>query len=315
MEFDVIEPKDHSFEEWLDKIEEFLSSYQVSERRGVERSAYETREGEIFFTQEDIADAWGEESVTYVVRGDHGGVIEARAPDSHLYLFADAFAGRNLRDLKDGGPIHVTRPSCVYGFEHNSKQLSKLHVGPIEGVYFLHQGEAEEYPLPTSYERLWDGGLVQVTQWIHNQASRIQEQKGILEAEGTHNLFTLDVTFSHPLIVTQLLEAVRSRNAIKAREQGRVLVELQNPTTDHIREICARMPREAEYYQRVSLKMSWGVDVPGQGRREVTYIGAEKRNMRPLIQVPALSSSRAFREALREHFRDYRVLRHEHSQR
>lgn len=314
MEFEVIEPKDHSFDEWLDKIEEFLAAYRSSAQRGEEPWTCETREGEIFFTQEDIADAWGEESVVYKVGGERGGVIEARGADTQLYLFADAFAGRNLRDLKDGGPIHISRPSCVYGFEHNSKQLSKLHAGPVEGVYFLHQGEPEEFPLPTSYERLWGGGLLQVTQWIHNQTGKIQEQKGIVDAEGTHNLLTLDITFSHPLIVTQLLEAVRSRNAIKAREQAHVVVELPNPTTDHIREICARMPTEAEFYTRFSLRMSWGVDVPNEGRREVTYIGAEKRNMRPLIHIPTLSSSRAFREAFKEHFKAYRVLRHDHAQ-
>jgi hypothetical protein len=315
MEFEVIEPKDHTFDEWLQKIEGFLSAYRTHERRGGERWLCETREGEIFFTQDDIADAWGEESLLYVVKGEQGGVIEARGPDTQLYMFTEDFAGRNLRDLKDGGPIHITRPSCAYGFEHNSLQLSKIHSGPIEGVYFLHLGEAEEYPLPTSYERLWGGGLLQVTQWVHNQVSRIQEQKQIINAEGTHNLLTLKATFSHPLMVTQLLEAVRSRNAIKAREQGYVHIELMNPTTDHLRDICARMPSDPEYYHKLSLKMSWGVDVVGVGRQEITYVGAEKRHMKPLIQIPTLSSSRAFRDACREYFSQYRVLRHEHAQR
>ena len=148
-----------------------------------------------------------------------------------------------------------------------------------------------------------------------NQVSRIQEQKQIINAEGTHNLLTLKATFSHPLMVTQLLEAVRSRNAIKAREQGYVHIELMNPTTDHLRDICARMPSDPEYYHKLSLKMSWGVDVVGVGRQDITYVGVEKRHMKPLIQIPTLSSSRAFRDACREYFSQYCVLRHEHAQR
>ena len=78
MEFDVIDPKDHSFDDWIHKIETFLNSYP-------EYQDYSVSEGELYFTRDDIADPWGEESMVYVIPGESGGLIELRGIEyAHL---------------------------------------------------------------------------------------------------------------------------------------------------------------------------------------------------------------------------------------
>ena len=314
MEFDVIDPKAHSFDEWLTMIDHFVEGY-VKDRS----ARYEKHEGGLYYAQDDIADIWGEESVLYVIEGDEGGIIEARDGDQNLYLYTDDFAGRNLKDSKEGHSFHLTRPRTVYGFKHSphpdKSEHSIFHGAPIDQVYFMHQGDSEEFVLPTSYERLWSktGGLQEIIQWVHNQAGRIQEQKGVSNVERSVNLFTLRVGLTHPALVTHLLEAVRSRNAISERDpQGRFVgIRLENPNSDHLRDIFAALPVEPEYFESISLNMSWGVELSeGEGRLEITYLGAEKRALRPIIHLPKKRTSKALRAAFKAHFKGYRLVKH-----
>jgi|GEM_PF-1452675 len=314
MEFDVIDPKKHSFDEWLTMVNDFLVDYTKGKR-----GAFTRKEGGVYYAQDDVADVWGEDSVLFEVGGEEGGVIEVRAGDEQIYLFTDDFAGRNLKDSKDGQTFHITRPRTVYGFNHSphpdKAEHSMFYGAPVDKVYFMHQGDSEEFVLPTSCERLWakSGGLQEIIQWVHNQSGRIQEQKGITNAERSVNIFQLKVGLTHPALVTHLLEAVRSRNAISERDpQGRYVgITLENPNSDHLRDIFNALPSEPEYFDSISLNMSWGVELSESGeRREVTYVGAEKRAMKPLIQLPRRRTSKALKSAFKGHFKGYRLIKH-----
>ena len=116
MIFDVIDPKEHSFGEWIEKVEAFLDSYGQH---------YERKDGDIYFTQDGIAEPWYEESILYKVSGPEGGMIELRGIDEKFYMFTENFAGRNLKDTKDGHQFNLVAPTSVYGFTHNN--LGKIH--------------------------------------------------------------------------------------------------------------------------------------------------------------------------------------------
>lgn len=314
MEFDVIDPKLHTFDEWLTMINSFIDEYCKKHHLSVTR-----REGGIYYAQDDIADVWGEDSVLFEISGEHGGIIEVRDGDENIYLFTDDFAGRNLKDSKEGHTFHITRPRTVYGFKHSphsdKAEHSTFYGAPVDKVYFMHQGDSEEFVLPTSCERLWskNGGLQEIIQWVHNQIGRIQEQKGITNVERSVNIFQLKVGLTHPALVTHLLEAVRSRNAISERDsQGcYVGITLENPNSDHLRDIFNALPTEPEYFDTISLNMSWGVEfMEGSERLEVTYVGAEKRSMRPMIQLPRKRTSKTLRDAFKKHFKGYRLVKH-----
>jgi hypothetical protein len=302
MEFDVIDPKDHSFQTWIGYIEGFLSNY----------SNYTKEEGIIYFTQNDIAEPWNEDSIVYQVEGDEGGLIEIRDGDSQIYLFAEGFAGRNLKDSKEGNQFQLQGPGTVYGFEHNSLNRSRFHLGPIGEIYFLHQGEGTHCPQPTPSDRLWQGTLIQAIQWIHNQVNRFQEQKRISSEFSTVNIFELDVSFTHPSAVNLVLERVRSRTYVKKRERQRIVIQLENPTFETLRDLFEAMPSGDEYYNDLKLLMSWGVENEEGERTLITYIGAEKRKLKPFIHIPRQKSAKSFREAFRAHFKGFRVDRQEY---
>jgi hypothetical protein len=305
MEFDVIDPKDHSFDDWIHKIETFLNSYP-------EYQDYSVNEGELYFTRDDIADPWGEESMMYVIPGESGGLIELRGVDRDIYLFAEEFAGRNLKDSKEGNQFQFKNPTAVYGFDHNSLGKSRFHKGPIKGVYFLHQGDLANHPQSTPAARLWGGVLSQAIQWIHNQVSRFQELKELNESEGPANTFELDVTFAHPASVGLVLEKIRFRQSIKERERKRIRIVLENPAFDTLRDLFDVMPCEDDQYETLKLKMVWGIEKPDGERSVVTYMGAERRFLKPLIHLPRQRCAKEFRERFREHFKGYRVDRQEY---
>ena len=56
MEFHVVDPKTHSYEEWLHRVESFLESYED----------VEVREGEVYSTSHDIAELWHDNRCRYV---------------------------------------------------------------------------------------------------------------------------------------------------------------------------------------------------------------------------------------------------------
>ena len=298
MIFDVIDPKEHSFNEWIDKIENFLGSYDPN---------YQREEGELYFCQDDIAEPWGEESILYTVPGPNGGKIELRGVDEQVYLFTEEFAGRNLKDTKETNFFHLVAPSCVYGFAHNNLEKSRFHKGPIQGIYFLYQGDRAEFPQSISYERLWGGVLIKAIYWIHNQVGRFQEQKKIVDIEQTQYRLEMDVEFQHPSAVNMVIENIHNRMAIKSRKDKRLVLDWRAPTFEHMKELFEGMPKVSEQYANLKIRIVWEAQFTEGGSQEVTYIGAEKRELKPLIHLPKTRTSKAFRDAFKSHFKGYRV--------
>jgi hypothetical protein len=315
MEFDVIDPKDHSFDEWLLQLEAFLDEYCRANK-----TRYDRLEGEVYFTHDEIADIWGEESVLYRVYGERGGYLEARGADEQVYLFIEEFAGRNLKDSKDGNTFHLTKPRAVYGFKHNTEgredKPSFFHGHTSKGVYFLHMREEEEFVLPISLDELKEtsGGLREIIQWVHNQTNKLQEQKNIAPGERQHHLLTLKATFTHPALSGNLIEALRSRTAVKERDdQGLIEIQLLNPNNDYLQDVFSKLPGEAEFVKDLTINMSWGVEYLEGERAEITYLGAEKRALRPLIQLPKKQTSQALKDAFKAYFKGYRVIKYNYT--
>ena len=303
MLFDVIDPKEHTFNEWIHKVETFLETYDPN---------YERLEGELHFNQDDIADPWGEESILYTVDGPKGGKIELRGTDDRFYMFTEEFAGRNLKDTKDGNQFHLVAPSCVYGFTHNNLSKSRFHDGPISGIYFLYQGERAEFPQATPLERLWGGVLLKAIYWIHNQVSRFQEQKRITDVEHTHYRLELEVEFNHKSAVNLVIDKVHNRTAIKKREDKTLVLAWKSPTFEQLRELFEGMPTEPLQYANLKLRVVWEANLVDGSIQEITYIGAEKRALKPLVHMPKMRTSKELREAFKAHFKGYRVDKQEY---
>ncbi len=298
MIFDVIDPKEHNFNEWLEKIEEFLESYD---------SGYQRLDGELYFTQDDISEPWGEESILYTVDGPDGGKIELRGADEQVYMFTESFAGRNLKDTKDGHQFNTVAPTSVYGFSHNNLNKSRFHLGPTQGIYYLYQGDRAEYPQPTSYDRLWGGLFLKSIYWIHNQVSRFQDQKKIHDVEQTQYRLELEVEFTHKSSVNLVIEKIHNRTSIKHREDKTLILAWRSPTFEQLRELFEGMPVEAQQYARLKVRVVWEALFAEGDPQEITYVGVEKRALKPLIHLPKLRTSKTFKEAFKKHFKGYRI--------
>lgn len=303
MIFDVIDPKEHSFNEWIDKVESFLDSYGQT---------YERQDGELYFTQDDIAEPWQEESIVYKVDGPEGGVIELRGCDEGFYMFTEDFAGRNLKDTKDGHQFNLVAPTSVYGFTHNSLDKSRFHHGPTHGVYFLYQGDRAECPQATTLERLWGGLLLKATYWIHNQVGRFQDQKQIQEVEQTQYRLELEVEFTHKASVNLVIDKIHNRTSIKERNDKRLTLAWRSPTFEQLRELFEGMPSEAQQYAHLKLRVIWEAHFLEGEAKEITYIGAEKRALKPMIHLPKNRTSKVFKEAFKNHFKGYRIDKQEY---
>ena len=304
MIFDVIDPKDHTLDEWIGMVEDFLNSYNDDD--------YERLEGELYFTQDDISEPWGEESILYTVLGDTGGKIEVRGTDAQVYMFTEEFAGRNLKDTKDSYQFHLWSPNAVYGFSHNNLGKSRFHEGPINGIYFLYQGERAEFPQSTQYERLWGGGLLKAYNWIHQQINRFLGQRIHEEVDHIQQRLEMHVEFTHPASVNASLDLLPNRAAIKRRSDKILEVSWTSPTFDQLREFFEGLPTEEANYHKLHVRLVWEAVLVEGGLREITYLGAEKRNLKPLIQLPRHRCSKSFREKFKAHFKGYRVDRQDY---
>jgi len=69
MEFFVVDPKEHNFDQWAAKIREFLKE---------EKLKYSEEDGEIYYQGDDIAAAWDENSILFKIKGPLSGLIELR---------------------------------------------------------------------------------------------------------------------------------------------------------------------------------------------------------------------------------------------
>lgn len=302
MIFDVVDPKEHTFDEWITKVEEFLQHYPEFERK----------EGDLYFTQDDVVDPWGEDSILYTVPGEEGGKIELRDGDDKVYLFVEEFAGRNLKDSKEGSQFHLCAPTTIYGFSHNSLGSSRFHEGPIHGVYFLYQGERAEYPQPITFERLWGGALFKAIYWINAQTNRLQDQKIKGEVDQVKQRFDLSVKFTHPALVNLVLEKIPNRMAIKEWGEGALNISWESPTLDQLKEFFECMPVEEASYEHLQMRLVWEASFEDAPPQEVTYLGVEKRKLKPFIHIPRIRSSKTFREHFKSHFKGYRVDRHDY---
>ena len=302
MIFDVIDPKDHSFEEWITKVEDYLSTYDN----------YDRTEGEIYFTQDDVAEPWGEDSLLYSVEGAEGGMIELRAGDQAVYMFVEEFAGRNLKDTKEGNQFHLSAPNAVYGFTHNSLGRCRFHEGPIRGVYFLYQGDRAEFPQSISFERLWNGALFRAIYWINVQTNRLQDQKIKTEVDHVKTRLEMNVEFTHPALVNLVLEKIPNRMAIKEWGDGVLNISWESPTLDQLRDFFECMPTEDASYSRLHLRFVWEAFFENGESQEVTYLGVEKRSLQPIVHLPRTRCSKSFREGFKSFFKGYRVDRQDY---
>ena len=137
MEFFVVDPKQHAYSDWTDKVREFL---------GGESMNFNESQGEIYYLGDDVATPWAEDSVLFTVDGDEGGLIEVRDRDENFYVFIDDLDLFDEREVTDSIGFRGVRMGPLYGFRWNSRSSCRFHAGPSVGNHYFCKDDERDVP-------------------------------------------------------------------------------------------------------------------------------------------------------------------------
>lgn len=320
MEFYVVDPKDNDYHHWASRIRTFLDEQQF---------AYTEAVGELYYLGDDIAAPWDEESILFTIEGDDGGVIELRDVDRHFYAFADDLDLFDAREVREAvGYSGDRQVGAVYGFEWNNGKGCRFHLGPWkskgedeeetedaeaegegEGCNFFTDASTGDYPPVLPLEDVW-ALFFRSIYWLGNNTSRLQDLKNI-NVEKVYMDFEAVVEFSHPASLDGLNELLaeeegyeRSRAGLRATFRDRDLAWIQR--------FVSLLPTEEEDFEKALFRAVWRGQSSG-AEREVFYVGVERRNLRPFIQMPYHRTSKTLLERFRTHFKGHRIDRQEYN--
>lgn len=298
MEFYVVDPKDHSYDEWTERVRAFLREEALS---------YEEARGELYYLNDDIAAAWEEDSILFTIDGDEGGVIELRDIDRNFYVFADDLDLFDPREVRDSTGYVVRSMGTVYGFEWNNTKGCRFHLGPTTGSRFFSEVDSD-FPPVMPPEDVW-ALFFRTVYWLSNNTSRLQDLKKI-NVEKVYMDFEVQVEFSHPASLDGLNELLaeeegyeRSRAGLRATFRDRDLAWIQR--------FVSLLPTEEEDFEKALFRAVWRGMCQGE-EREVFYVGVERRNLRPFIQMPYHRTTKRLLERFRAAFRGHRIDRQEY---
>lgn len=322
MEFYVVDPKDSDYQGWASRIRTFLAEQQFDYTEAV---------GELYYLGDDIAAPWDEQSILFTIEGDEGGVIELRDTDRHFYAFADDLDLFDAREVREAvGYSGDRQVGAVYGFEWNNAKGCRFHLGPwksggeeakdkskgkdddtheSEGCSFFTDASTGDYPPVLPLEDVW-ALFFRSIYWLGNNTSRLQDLKNI-NVDKVYMDFVAEVEFAHPASLDGLNELLaeeegyeRTRAGLRATFRDRDLAWIQR--------FVSLLPTEEEDFDKALFRAVWRGACQGE-EREVFYVGVERRNLRPFIQLPYHRTSKGLLERFRTHFKGHRIDRQEYN--
>ena len=300
MEFYVVDPKEIAYTEWAEKLKAFFAE---------ESMAFVESTGDLYYLGDDVATAWDEASTLFTVEGEDGGVVEIRDVDQNFYVFCDDLDLFDEREVKDAIGYRGMTAGVLYGFEWNSQQGCRFHAGPSVGNRYFCSGHDTDVPPALYLEDVW-AQFFRALYWIGGNTSRLQDLKGI-NVEKVFLDFEVDLAFTHPASLEVLFEILvdeegyeRSRNGVRAVFKDRDVAWIQR--------FVSLLPTESGQFERAFFRAVWRGFAEGVNQ-EVYYVGVERRNLKPFVQLPLQRTSKAFMERFRTFFKGHRIDRQEYN--
>ena len=300
MEFYVVDPKDTAFDEWVERVREFLQAEALS---------YSEARGDLYYLGDDIAVPWEEESVLFTVEGDDGGVIELRDIDRHFYVFADDLELFDERETYESVGFIGRQVGAIYGFEWNNAKGCRFHLGPSVGSSFFSDGDQADHPPVLPLEDVW-ALFFRAIYWLSNNTSRLQDLKNI-NVEKVYMDFVAEVEFTHPASLDGLNELLAEEDGYERTRAG-LRATFRDRDLAWIQRFVSLLPTEEEDFEKALFRAVWR-GVSGGEEREVFYVGVERRNLRPFIQMPYHRTSKNLLERFRTFFKGHRIDRQEYN--
>lgn len=299
MEFFVVDPKETAFIEWAEKVREFLK---------LEGLEYTEADGELYYLGDDIAVPWDENSILFTIDGEDGGVIELRDTDRSFYVFADDLDIFDEREVEEATGYQGRISGALYGFQWNNQSGCRFHLGPTTGVYFFCEGDEADYPPRLELADSW-ALFFRAAHWVGNSVSRIQDLKE-LSADKVVMDFEVKVSFKHPASLDALNELLVDEDGYE-RTRTELRATFRDRDLGWVRNFVSLLPTDDEDFEDALFRAVWR-GTTDKGDIEVFYLGIERRNLRPFVQLPVQRTSKSLLDRFRNFFKGHRIDRQEY---
>jgi len=310
MEFYVVDPKSRDYQAWTADIRDFLAEQAFD---------FTEEGGDLYYLGDDIAVPWNESSTLFTIEGGEGGIIEVRDTDRHFYAFADDLDLFDPREVREAVGYNGDRPvGAVYGFEWNNTKGCRFHLGPWKnrpkeddrrvGSFFTDP-QIGDYPPVLHLEDVW-ALFFRAIYWLSNNTSRLQDLKKI-NVEKVYMDFEAQVEFAHPASLDGLSELLAEEEGYERSKAG-LRATFRDRDLAWIQRFVSLLPTEGEDFEKGLFRAVWRGVCQGE-EREVFYVGVERRNLRPFIQLPYHRTSKALLERFRTRFKGHRIDRQEYN--
>jgi hypothetical protein len=138
----------------------------------------------------------------------------------------------------------------------------------------------------------------------------LQDLKGI-NVEKVFLDFEVDLSFKHPASLDGLFEILvdedgfdRTRTSLRATFRDRDLAWIQR--------MVSLLPTNSDAFESAFFRAVWRGLSEGE-EREVYYVGVERRQLKPFVQLPLHRTSKEFMAKFRTHFKGHRIDRQEYN--
>ncbi|MSP71356.1 MAG: hypothetical protein EXR76_04045 [Myxococcales bacterium] len=299
MEFFVVDPKDFTFAEWTAKVRDFLKEDKLK---------YSEEEGELYYQGDDIAAAWDESTVLFKVRGTAPGLIEVRDSDRHFYVFTDDLDIFEDKEVKDAVGMSSRRAGALYGFTWQNTKGCRFHLGPANNFYYFYDEDEADYPPVLPIEDAWMLFFRSV-QWISDNVSRIQDLRGV-KIEDVNLDLDVDLTFAHSSSLDALTEVLVEEEGYERTKTG-LRATFRDRDIGWVQRFVSVLPRDKADFEHAFVRACWRGTVGGKPG-ELFFVGIERRNLRPFIQMPVHRTSKELVEKFKVFFKGHRIDRQEY---
>jgi len=299
MEFFVVDPKEYTFEQWSSRIRAFLKD---------EKLKFSEEDGELYYQGDDIAAAWDENSVLFKVKGETSGLIEVRDADRHFYVFTDDLDLFEDREVKEAVGMQSRTAGALYGFTWQNQKKCRFHLGPSTEFHYFYDEEEADYPPVMDISDAWEL-FFRAVQWISDNLGRIQDLKGVGSDEVNLDL-EVDIDFTHPASLDGLTELLSDEEGFERTRTG-LRATFSDRDIGWLHRFVDLLPPEEEDFDKAFVRAVWrsGSDAKAS---EVFYVGLERRNLRPFIQMPVHRTSKELVDKFKLHFKGHRIDRQEY---
>ena len=257
--------------------------------------------GDLYYVGDDVAVAWDEASVLFTVDGDDGGVVEVRDIDRNFTFSLTT----SICSMSRGSHLSATagqRWASSTGLIGIATKV-RFHAGPSIGNRYFCFGHDTDVPPALHLEDVW-AQFFRALYWIGGNVS------SGLRASTLRRFFSILMSLtSVQLLLRRCLKSWLTKMGMNVPSGLRAVFRDEMLQVNNF---VSLLPTSPDQFDKAFFRAVWRGLAEGENK-EVYYIGVERRNLKPFVQLPLQRTSKTFMEKFRAHFKGHRIDRQEYN--